>query len=195
MQKISGAEIASLSKAFEIHDVNLTRAFILVESSGSGFDSKTGKLKIQFEPKRFQHYTGILIENGVEGQLAEYKAFDKAYLINPHFALMSTSMGMMQIMGDEFEKAGYRSVEEMWNDFKISEYYHVRAGMNFICNKKGLRQALVSKNFPKVGWLYNGEDYLTAKARYVEKKAKGEKCNPPYADQMVITYNKLSFKL
>ena len=63
-------------------------AFISVETGGQGFDKKTGKILIQFEPawsKRQEPYapSGFWSLNKVERQEKEWAAFNDAWKINP----------------------------------------------------------------------------------------------------------------
>ncbi|HTF81461.1 MAG TPA: N-acetylmuramidase domain-containing protein, partial [Cytophagales bacterium] len=63
------------------------KAVIMVECAGSGF-TDDGVIKIQFEP---HHFKEKLISNGVENQVKEWAAFDKAYAINKESAFRATS--------------------------------------------------------------------------------------------------------
>ena len=93
-------------------------AFILVETGGQGFDKKTGKILIQFEPAWFKRQdpyapSGLWSVNKVERQEKEWSAFNDAWKINPHAAMLSTSIGLGQIMGFNYRRIGYKSVDEM----------------------------------------------------------------------------------
>jgi hypothetical protein len=62
-------------------------AFIQTETGGQGFDPKTGKIIIQFEPIWFKKEapyapSGLWSLNGVERQAAEWKAFNDAFAKN-----------------------------------------------------------------------------------------------------------------
>lgn len=159
-------------------------AFTEVESGGHGFNTD-GKIIIQFEPTWFHRYltqfnvnhtflvtvdsngkkqynitaNGITFDNGVEGQAGEWEAFNKAFSINSKAALLSTSIGLYQIMGFNYKTAGYNSVDEMWDDFKKGEYQQVSGGINFIKNNTSLFKALIRKDWPMVAELYNGSNY------------------------------------
>lgn len=159
-------------------------AFISVESGGAGF-GKDGKIIIQFEPHWFSRYLtafkvphkisteysekgkkeyrittkGISFDNGVEGQEGEWEAFNKAFAIHPDAAMLSTSIGLMQIMGFHWKLLGYDSVGAMWDDFKRGEYWQVLGGAKFIAANAPLFKALVRKDWPTVARLYNGPNY------------------------------------
>lgn len=139
-------------------------AFITVESGGLGFATDTGKIIIQFEPAWFKKNapyapSGKWSVNKVERQSAEWLAFNDAFAKNPQAALLSTSIGMMQVMGFNYGKCGYTSVNAMWDDFKRGEYQQVMGAANFIKNTPPLWKALKEKDFPKVAYYYNGANY------------------------------------
>lgn len=131
-----------------------------VESAGSGFDPKTGLIKIQFEPYVFSHnYKEPKINNGVELQPAEWKAFNEAYRINPEDAMLSTSWGLGQIMGFNHVAAGYDKVEDMVKDFKESEYYQLNGMIRFICASRAMKEALVRHDWKTFAKYYNGINF------------------------------------
>lgn len=155
---ISKADITRLAELFK-YDPALVKAFIDIEGSGSGFDEYTGKIKIQFEPHHFKKYTGHKIDNGVEGQAQEYKAFNEAFGINPTKAMLSTSWGIMQLMGFNFKVAGYNSVDEMVDDFKKGEYQQVKGALTFVKNTHRIHIAFRRLDFPAMAIGYNGPRY------------------------------------
>lgn len=132
-------------------------AFIDVESNGKGFYN--GKLLIQFEPKYFHDRTGVWIKNKVDVQSEEWKAFNKAFSINPEAAMESTSIGLGQVMGSNWERLGYSSVGKMWDDAKRGESRQIYQMAQFIKTDRRLIQALKNKNWHKVATYYNGAGY------------------------------------
>lgn len=158
-------------------------AFITVESGGSGF-GVDGKIVIQFEPTWFDKFltkAGVshtfaktiesgklvyilrsgdkIITNGVEGQKNEWEAFNIAFSIHPNSAMLATSIGLMQIMGFNYASMSYKTVDEMWDDFKKGEYQQVLGGAKFIKNNASLYIALKGKDWAKVAYYYNGANY------------------------------------
>lgn len=158
MKKISTAQIAELAAKYKI-EIPALQSFIAVESAGSGFDAKTGKIIIQFEPKWFQRYTKTWINNGVRPQAEEWVAFNQAFKINPEAAMLSTSVGMMQVMGFNYKVCGYKSVGAMWDAFKESEHNQVEAGLKFVKANSKLYKALKEKDWNTVAYYYNGPKY------------------------------------
>jgi len=147
-----------LSEQFKIA-ISSIKAFVEVESSGSGFDSETGKIKIQFEPSWFKKFTKIIINNGVENQEKEWKAFNIAFAKNPDKAMQSTSWGSMQVMGFNYATLGFKTVGEFVDFMKESEQNQVWAGLAFIRANKALFRALSIKDWATVAKLYNGPLY------------------------------------
>lgn len=145
-------------------------AFIEVESGGRGFDQATGKLIIQFEPSWFRKKApgapaGIWSQNKVERQAQEWRAFNDAYSINPTAAMESTSIGLGQVMGFHFERLGYKTVGEMWDDAKSGLDRQIWQMAKFIITDTRLITALQAKNWHLVATYYNGAGYRQLAAR------------------------------
>lgn len=140
------------------------RAFIDVESSGQGFDTETGKIIIQFEPVWFRRHepfapSGAWSMNKVERQAKEWAAFNDAWSINPDSAMKSTSIGMGQVMGFHFERLGYKTVGEMWDDAKRGEERQIHQMAEFINTDRKLWTAIRTKDWHTVALRYNGAKY------------------------------------
>ncbi len=147
------------------------RAFIDVESSGQGFDSNTGKILIQFEPVWFRRHepyapSGKWSLNKVERQAREWEAFNDAWSINPESAMKSTSIGLGQVMGFHFERLGYTTVGEMWDDAKKGEERQIHQMAEFINTDHRLIKALREKDWHQVARLYNGAGYQEVAKKY-----------------------------
>lgn len=191
--KVSKEEISKIAESIGTDYASLM-AFISVESGGSGFDPKTGKIIIQFEPSWFRRLAIVelkeyqrlkirfdsgkilagaekklldnwnkVLANKVEGQVAEWLAFNAAFAINPRIAMLSTSIGLMQIMGFNFDSCGFKTVNEMWDDFKTGEAAQIRGGAEFIKSKNLLHEALLNRNWSRVAYYYNGSNYAVNK--------------------------------
>lgn len=189
MKKISTQEIEALAKNYGVEAAAL-KAILSVEASGHGFDPETGKIIIQFEPHVFHRElkkrgklftllrvlikekwkyklsgvtakgTPIEILNGVEGQEAEWKAFNLAWAVHPECAMLATSWGLMQIMGFNYGYAGFHNVGDMVDSFKEGEYQQVCGGLKFIqYSNRNLWKALVNKDWTTFASIYNGPSY------------------------------------
>jgi hypothetical protein len=158
MARITIEQIQKLAKEFK-YEVASVRAVLEIESGGYGFDPKTGKIIIQFEPHWFKKYTGKVIVNGVEGQTKEWVAFNQAWKIDPQATMLSTSYGLAQIMGFNHLKLGYKTVGEMLDAFKASEENQVRGMLMFIKSNKKLHKAMIEKDWRTFAYFYNGPNY------------------------------------
>ncbi len=155
---LSNSDIAQVAKDSFI-EFALLKAVILIETSGTGFDRKTGLILLQFEPHVFQKATGKRIINGVESQSKEWAAFKEAAAINKVEALEATSWGLGQIMGFNHELAGYKTVTDMVNAFELSEYWQLQGMVSFIKKQPKMINALKTKDWATFARLYNGPGY------------------------------------
>lgn len=71
----------------------------------------------------------------------------------------ATSIGLMQVMGFNYEMCGFKSVGEMWDYAKVSERNQLEIGMRFIKANPALYKALKEKNWHLVAYYYNGSEY------------------------------------
>ena len=175
--------IKETANEFDI-EWQMAAAFVTVESPGHGFDSTTGKILIQFEPAWFRKNepyapSGAWSVNGVERQKQEWIAFNNAFSIDKESAMLSTSIGLGQIMGFHYRRLGYRTVGEMWDDAKKGEHRQVWQLFQFIATDINLLVAVRSKYFSTIALLYNGAGY--------KKQALRLKITP-YDEQMKTAY-------
>ena len=161
-------------------------AFIEVESGGKGFDEKTGKILIQFEPiwmKRLAPYTpsGAWSVNKVDVQSKEWIAFNNAFSKNPNKAMEATSIGLGQIMGFHYKRLGYTTVGAMWDDAKKGLEQQINQIAKFILTDKKLLYALKVGDWHTVASIYNGAEY----AKMAKKWGR-----EPYNISMAKAYGK-----
>lgn len=189
--KITNEQIREIALRFGLEYAAL-KAFIEVESGGSGFDKKTGKILIQFEPHWFKRKapyapSGKWSVNKVDVQSKEWIAFNNAFSINPNAAMESTSIGLAQIMGFHFKILGYKSVGEMWDYAKLGEYQQVEQLCLFLKNYLGGRilRHLRDQDWHNVAVYYNGSGYMTIAKKYGRE---------PYNISMAKAYKKYSGK-
>jgi len=146
-------------------------AFIQVESGGYGFDKKTGKLLIQFEPAWFKKKTtfapsGLWQVNKVDVQSKEWSAFNNAFSINANAAMEATSIGLPQILGLHWQRLRYASVGEMWDDFKQSETNQIKSLIRYIETDTQLFNAILQHDWHRIATIYNGNNYMGIAAKY-----------------------------
>lgn len=159
---ITNEEYLNLANEFNI-SVSRIKAIDSVESNGEGFDPKTNKIKIQFEPGYFKKITklisGLWSTNKVDIQSKEWEAFNDAFKKNPNAAMESTSIGRMQVMGIHWKRLGFNSVGEMWDFAKKSEINQLWLGIKFIVTDSRLYDAVKKWDTKKVAYYYNGPNY------------------------------------
>lgn len=159
---IRDKEYSKLAKDFNT-DISSVKAIDFVESNGLGFDPKTGKIIIQFEPHYFKRLTsfitGLWSTNKVDIQSKEWEAFNSAFKLNPNKAMESASIGRMQVMGIHWKRLGFKSVGDMWDFAKASEVNQLWLGLQFIATDLKLYKALKNKDWKTVAFLYNGKNY------------------------------------
>lgn len=185
---LTEAELQKLASLAKVEPA-VIKAFIVVESGGKGFDPNTGKIIIQFEPtwfskfltqKKIAHqftksvnaagktaYTILAKEktvvNGVQGQKSEWEAFNAAFAIDPDSAMQATSIGLMQVMGFHYSTLGFKTVGEMWDDFKKGEFEQAEGAVKYINARVPLSRALKTKDWPNIARFYNGANYAINK--------------------------------
>ena len=185
MKRLSNNDIAELACDNNLEYAAL-KAFIEVESGGIGFDSKTGKIIIQFEPSWFKKKapyapSGVWSVNKVDVQSKEWIAFNDAFKKNANAAMESTSIGLMQVMGFHYKTLGFKNVGAMWDFAKVSERNQVDLGVRFIVSHNSLYKALKEKNWHLVAYYYNGSAYKEMAKRWGRE---------PYNISMEKAYNK-----
>lgn len=167
MSKITTSQIADLACK---HGYTFARlnAVVKVESGGIGFDPKTGKIIIQFEPHWFKRKNTDWIKdtknttwqvNKVDGQAKEWSAFNSAFASDPNAAMESTSIGLMQVMGFHYKTLGFKTVGAMWDFAKISEANQLELAIRFIKSIPKLDKALKSGDAATFAYYYNGSGY------------------------------------
>lgn len=165
---LTKAQITEIGKVRGLTYAELM-TFISVESGGAGFIN--GRIIIQFEPKWFKKKapfapSGLWSINKVDNQVKEYAAFSDAFRKNPTAAMLATSWGQGQIMGFHFARLGYKSVNEMVDDFKKGDYQQVLAIAKFIVTDPSLFRAIKAQNWHMVAVLYNGGGYKALAEKY-----------------------------
>lgn len=149
--------------------VSKLKAFIQVESSGKPFYSD-GHPIVRFECLKFN--TAIEENKKISCSTSTYKfgnaedtgkeAFLRALKINEKLAIQTTSFGMGQVMGSNYNMVGYNSEEEFYKAMFL-EQNQIKVFFQFIINKNGgiILQELQKENtdWAVVAKNYNGPKY------------------------------------
>lgn len=101
----------------------------------------------------------VQTQDAYAGGAGEWDRFEIARTMEAEIAMLSTSWGLMQIMGFNFAVAGYATVQDMVQDMMKNEKLQMRAAVNFIIRQPSLYAAAKSRNFQGVALGYNGAGY------------------------------------
>lgn len=169
-------------------EVAAIKAVAEVESLGSGFEAN-GLPKILFERHKFHQFTKGLYSNanpdisnyrpgGYVGGVGEHKRLEKAAKLDRNAALKSASWGKFQVMGFNYQIAGFKTLQEFINAMYESETQHLFAFVNFVKANK-LDDEIREKRWADFARIYNGKNYHINQydkkmaAAYKKYKAKG----------------------
>lgn len=185
----------SLKEGAEMLGIPLARlkAVQQVEARNSGFDSE-GHPKNLFEPHLFWKHLGNTPKRKQAVKLGlaypswgerpyprteklAWARFMQAYELAPREALLSTSWGLGQTLGENFAMYGYSSVEEMVSEYVESEDAQLYGMLMHIKNAKNRGQTLMhwlqKKRYDYFAEGYNGKMYW--KHQYDVKIADAER--------------------
>lgn len=169
---LRGEDYASAASELGV-SVAVIKAVASVEARKSGFLARTDLPHILFEGHHFHSRTGGKYHADYpslsyprwtsahyKGGRGEYDRLTKAIEIhgNPDPALLSTSWGMFQIMGFNFDACGHVDVKDFVNDLSTGEPAQLRAFTVFL-KTQGLVDALRSRDWDDFARQYNGPLY------------------------------------
>lgn len=160
--------------------VAVVKAVCEVEAPGGGFEDD-GEVRILFERHKFSQHTGGRFDkshphisnprwggygksSAQHGRLAEAAALDR------DAALKSASWGKFQILGENYEQAGFRTLQAFINAMHAGEPDQLEAFVAFVKADPVMHFALQSKAWAKFARRYNGPAY--AKNEYDRKLAE-----------------------
>lgn len=187
-KELTRDQIIDEANAIDIEPASLLAAAV-VESADSGF-LPDGRPKILFEGHKFwkhisdKHKAGKL-DFGPEkfatenpeilypsytrkhylGGTGEYTRLEKAKLIDRDSALLSTSWGKFQILGENYKLAGFDTIDEFVDAHQKTGKEHLDAFIRFISNARyngtPLIEYLKNKDWQKFARGYNGPAYAS----------------------------------
>ena len=166
-------QLKTLVATYQGYDLAMIRAIIATESSGIGFSRLAPyRIIIRFEPTWFkrefanwQAEKQDWMNTGVQNQTDEWKAFDAAFAVDPKAAMLSTSIGMAQIMGFHYSDLGFKSVDEFWDFCKQSEINQIDCMLRFIRGNPSLDKAVRNLDYSSFAYYYNGAYYKELAAK------------------------------
>lgn len=168
---LTDSDFLKLADEFDVHPA-AAASVIKVESSGKGF-LDDGRPKILFEAHWFGYYSGDRFNSTYptlscssweqarqhyKGGAAEYERFNQACKLDRDAAIKASSWGLGQIMGFNFEPAGFKDLNSFFEAMHQSEYAQAKAMFDFI-KSQGLRDELQRQDWAGFARGYNGEGY------------------------------------
>jgi hypothetical protein len=182
-RRITANDVAEMADEYGI-ELAALRAVMAVESRNSGYDAKRRPI-ILFEPHvLYRNLSGEQREAAVRQGLAYQRWGTRAYPktqdgqyfrladaieINEEAAYKSISIGMGQVMGENFRYAGCSSAKEMFQEAMESEANQLRHMLNFIRNR-GLSDELRRKDWEKFARSYNGPGQVPKYAAWLKRE-------------------------
>jgi len=158
-----------------------------VESAEGGFDPATARPIIRFEPHKFRTFTSAQFDVAAPALSHDYSARVKfpqpasqvprwanladAVALSPIEALSATSWGLFQIMGFNWQSAGYTDVWSFVRGMAASERAQLMGFCQFL-KSEGLVDPLRRKDWAAFAAGYNGPGYDDAPGRAQDYDSK-----------------------
>lgn len=150
-------------------DVAAIKAVDEIESLGSGFYAND-EPKLLFERHKFSRHTSGKFDKshpdisnpkpgGYGPSSTQHKRMQRAAALNREAALMSASWGRFQILGENYEQAGFADLQSFVNAMYKSERAQLKAFVAFILADPRLARALRAHDWETFARIYNGPAY------------------------------------
>lgn len=180
---ITANDVAAQAVFYKI-ELAALRAVMAVESRNSGYDARRRPL-ILFEPHVFYRNLSSwqrdqAVRQGLAykswgqrpypaGSDAQYARLAAAIKINEEAAYKSVSIGMGQVLGENFKAAGCDSAKEMFEQAMVSETNQLKHMIGFIV-AKGLRDDLNRHDWAGFAGGYNGRGQIPKYSKWLERE-------------------------
>jgi hypothetical protein len=148
-----GAAIFQQAQSYDL-PVETTLAVFFVESK-MAYHPKTGLVIIRFEPAVFRRKAGKSVYYSRGGQQDEWQNLGRAYGVNPEAALLSTSYGLPQLMGFNWQVTRHPSLTAMVLAFQDSCVEQVAGFFGFVESNRLVR-FIRNANWQEFTRRYNG---------------------------------------
>ena len=148
-----GAAIYRQAQAYRL-PVETALAVFCVESN-LAYDPRTGLVIIRFEPHIFRRKAGQEVAFRRGGQAAEWRNLSQAFDLDADAALLSTSYGLPQLMGFNWQVTRHPDVQAMVLAFQDSCEEQVAGFFNFV-EQNGLNRYILNADWRGFTRRYNG---------------------------------------
>lgn len=156
--QLIGCEIAAVKAVTEVesgHSGFYPSGRIVIKFEGHVFHLYTkGRFDTQYPDLSYPHWTEKYSEFGD----AAYHRFNRAYALDPRAAMLATSWGAFQIMGDNYSSCGFKTVDDFVNFLKGGEGNQLTAFCRFVKADR-LDKYLIARNWASFALRYNGALY------------------------------------
>lgn len=159
-------EIIAIAQELDVEPALLI-ALAETESAGNGFLGD-GRPCILFERHIFSDLTGGQYDDkpaisspksgGYRSYAREWEKLQMALKLDQEAALKSASWGLGQLLGENYENCGYKSVKDMIVQMFVSEAEQFRATIEFM-QAEGILRLLRQKRWAAFARRYNGPNY------------------------------------
>jgi hypothetical protein len=156
-----GAAIYRQAQAFHL-PVETALAVFFVESK-TAYDPQTGLVIIRFEPHIFRRKSGQEVSFSRGGQQNEWQNLARAFDLDQDAALLSTSYGLPQLMGFNWQVTRHPGVRAMVLAFQDSCEEQVAGFFNFV-EQNGLIRFILNGDWRGFTRRYNGPGNVEAYA-------------------------------
>lgn len=180
---ITANDVAAQANFYQI-ELAALRAVMAVESRNSGFDARRRPI-ILFEPHVFyRNLSGKQRDEAVRAGLAyrkwgqqpypsgsdaQYQRLAAAIKINEEAAFRSVSIGMGQVLGENYKVAGCESARQMFEQAAVSETNQLKHMIGFII-AKGLKDDLNRHDWRGFAGGYNGRGQVERYSKWLERE-------------------------
>lgn len=180
---ITAKDVAAQADFYKI-ELAALRAVMAVETRNSGYDAKRRPI-ILFEPHVFyRNLSGKQRDEAVRlglaykswgqrpyasGSDAQYARLAEAIKINEEAAYRSISVGMGQVLGENFKSAGCDSASQMFEQATVSEINQLKHMIGFII-ATGLRDDLNRHDWPSFAAVYNGRGQVGKYSKWLARE-------------------------
>jgi len=138
-----------------------TALAVFTVESGTAYDPRTGLVIIRFEPAVFRRKTGQSIAYSRGGQHHEWQNLARAYEVDSEAALWSTSYGLPQLMGFNWQVTQNNSLTALVLAFQDSCVAQVAGFFSFVENN-GLVRFIKNGAWREFTRRYNGPGNVEA---------------------------------
>jgi hypothetical protein len=156
-----GAAIYRQAQAYRL-PVETALAVFFVESK-TAYDPRTGLVIIRFEPHIFRRKAGQEVACSRGGQQNEWQNLARAWDLDQDAALLSTSYGLPQLMGFNWQVTRQPGVRAMVLAFQDSCEEQVAGFFNFV-EQNGLIRSILNRDWRGFTRRYNGPGNVEAYA-------------------------------